>query len=269
MTGWKSRIDQAAPCWEGYRSLLDRLDTETFPGPEKLNACLPLDVVNHLGKPVRFVPDADRPGADYERHIFETGEVPTRENCWHDLMNALAWCRFPQTKAAMNALHYEQLDSGPPGGRGPVRDALTLFDECGVVVTGSSHEVLDALARHDWHAAFVRHRDAWGSTMRVQVFGHALLEKFLAPYKSLTAHALLLRRPGLAPGGNVDRPLATALSRHRWLDTPAGLSPLPLAGLPGWWASGPQDRAFYDDPGVFRSPSPGRKPAPVRFLRSF
>jgi len=269
MTGWKSRIDRDAPCWDGYRTLLERLDAEVFPGPEALSVCLPPGAVNRSGMPVRFVPDADRPGVDYERHIFETGEVPTREGNWHDLMNALAWCRFPRTKAAMNALHYGQLDRGYTSGRGPLRDALTLFDECGVVVAGSHSEALDALARHDWDAAFLRYREDWGSAMQVRVCGHAILEKFLAPYKAVTAHALLIRTPGPPPGEELDGLLAAALLEQRWLDSPAGLSPLPLAGLPGWWTFGPQDRAFYDDRDVFRPPSSCRKPAPVRFLPPF
>ena len=106
MENWKSRIDPAFPGWEGYRPLLGALPDDGFPDADALNALLPQEVKSHGGPAIRFVPSDDMPVGDYERQIFETGRVSTRGNNWHDLFNALAWCRFPRLKAAMNAMHH-------------------------------------------------------------------------------------------------------------------------------------------------------------------
>ena len=101
--------------------------------------------MNALGAPVRFVPssDSDEP---YELHVERTREVPTRPDNWHDVFNALAWCAFPQTKRVLNHRHGEEIRRrGATGARGTVRDALSLFDEGGVIVA-SARETLSAEA---------------------------------------------------------------------------------------------------------------------------
>lgn len=267
MTSWKTRIDPGMPCWDGYRAFLEALPEAHFPSPGSLNDCLLPATVNHEGRLVRFVPASALPGVDYERHVFETGQVPTRENSWHDLFNALVWCRLPRLKSAMNRLHHEQLENEKSSQRGALRDALTLLDESGIIVSGTNAEVLQALARHDWKSAFVAHRSAWDTDLQILVCGHANLEKFLDPYKSQAAHALLVLTPGLIPLEQLDEQLANSLAEHGWLKSPSSLSPLPLAGIPGWWSCGKQDREFYDDPAVFRPPSPERRPAPVHIMQ--
>jgi hypothetical protein len=79
--------------------------------------------------PVRFVPHDALPfGEAYEAHIFRTGEVPTRDNL-HDFFNGLAWLHFPQAKRRLNELQAGEIDKRGIGAhRGPLRDALTLFD---------------------------------------------------------------------------------------------------------------------------------------------
>jgi len=255
-------------CWEGYRELIADLPGEPFPGPEVLGLLLPPGTVSGNGLPIRFVPASHLPGVQYEKHIYETGEVSTRENSWHDLFNALAWCRLPKLKAAMNARHYEGLNPERDGCRGKLRDALTLLDENGVIVAGSNSDVLQALVRRDWNAAFVTHRAAWRSELQVIVCGHALLEKFLNPYKSMTAHALILQATDRVSMEQLDTQLGVSLSDHRLFDSPAGLSPLPLMGIPGWWPAGEQNADFYADRGVFRPAPASMTPAPVYHMSS-
>jgi hypothetical protein len=221
--------------------------------------------VNVNGQAIRFVPAAELSGVDYERHIFASGQVSTRADNWHDLFNALAWCRLPRLKAAMNALHIQNLDRAKGGRRGSQRDALTLFDESGVIISGPDIDTLQALARKDWKTAFVSRRESWGTGLQVLVCGHAILEKMLNPYKSPTAHALLLHTPVLLSADDLDRILASALQGQGWLDTPAGLSPLPVMGIPGWWQAGDQDENFYCDHKVFRPLTNDKFPAPVHF----
>jgi len=282
MASWNCKIDLRQPCWDGFRELIGRLDGAGFPDAAHLNGLLPPQAVSGGGAPLRFVAAGALPGVAYERHIYETGQVPTRECNWHDLFNALAWCRWPLLKAAMNAAHYRQLgeqgqepgrgrESGRGTGRGPGRDALTLLDESGALVIARNRNVLQTLARREWQPAFQLLRCAWQGDVRVVLCGHALLEKFLAPYKSMTAHALLLHLDapslrGEAPLRQVDAALAGRLSAGELAAAPAELSPLPLAGVPGWWSGAPQDAAFYADVAVFRPPPAELRPAPVHAL---
>lgn len=260
---WKSQIDTGLPCWDGYRKLLGQLSATPFPDTTALNKMLPHKISSEGQAAIRFVTASCLPGVQYEQHIFETGEVSTREDNWHDLFNALVWCRFPHLKLAMNSLHYKNLGREKGGRRGKIRDALTLLDESGVIVVGSNRSALNALARRDWNSAFVTHQSAWCEELHVLICGHAILEKFLKPYKAITGHALLLQAPDPVPAKQLDSRLASSLSGGRLLDSTAGLSPLPLMGIPDWWPAGEQDRAFYNDKGVFRPPPGQINPAPI------
>ncbi|MEJ8568055.1 DUF3025 domain-containing protein [Elongatibacter sediminis] len=262
------------PYWADYRDALRRGPPDgraVLPAPEDLNACLPTGTVSGGGQPIRFV-DADRlPNTDYERHIFETGEVSTRRNSWHDVFNALVWSRFPAVKAALNARHRAEIiagmSPGDAGRRGPVRDALTLLDESGALVVTHRADVSGIMARHDWRTLFVDHRDRWRNDIAVFVVGHAVLEKFLDPYKAITAHAICLRIEP-APGRfaraelrqRVDRELAARIRSGLCLNSTAELQPLPLMGIPGWWPRPEQDGGFYADTQVFRPATGKRNP---------
>ena len=254
MQDWKSHIDLAHPCWDGYRVVIRRLAGEVFPGPEALNRILPQGQARTGGNPVRFRAASELPGIAYEKHIHETGEISTRVENWHDLFNALVWSRFPRFKSAMNEVHYRHLHEEKNGRRGSQRDALTLLDESGVIVTGPDRRLLEALSGRNWQEAFVQRRDAWSGTA-VIVCGHAILEKFLQPYKALTAHALLIPVDDPLCVADLDGRLATRLLEGGLLDSTKDLSPLPLLGIPGWW-HGVQDEAFYADRDVFRPPRP-------------
>lgn len=257
-----SPLDAAHPGFDGYRGWLRRLPGRGIPGPAELCDLLPAGVTSGGGKPLRFVPASARPGVPYEAHIFETGEVPTREDDWHDLFNALAWCRWPRLKAALNAAHYRRLDDDVGGRRGPRRDALTLLDESGALVLSAQGGLLGALAARDWDGAFRGHADGWRRSTRVLVVGHAQLDKLRAPYKAATAQALLLEvGPGADLQGSdalsrIDAALAEAIAGGTLCRATTDLSPLPLAGIPGWWP-GAQDAAFYADRTVFRPPRAG------------
>lgn len=251
MPDWKAHIDLAHPCWAAYRELLDRLPGGEFPTPAALSALLPTGLQSASGMRIRFRPAAELPSVAYEQHIFETGEISTRAENWHDLFNALAWARFPALKSAMNAVHNRHLDEAHGGRRGRHRDALTLLDESGALVLTTDATLRGALREKDWSRAFEERCDAWSSTA-VLLPGHALLEKFLAPYKAMTAQALILDLAAETPLEEVDALLAKRLLSEELLASPRDLSPLPLAGIPGWWPGAPQDAAFYADTDVFR-----------------
>lgn len=206
------------------------------------------------GPGVRFVPQPDLPdGVAYEQFIFDTGTVPTRENL-HDFFNGLCWLRFPRTKRRLNHLQAGELARlGVKAVRGPVRDALTLFDENAALLQAPD-ALWDALQAREWARLFGPLRPLWAQA-RLVLFGHALLEKLVAPYKSITAHVYLGRVPaGLGEDWAAwDGWLAARLRSEELARKP--FTPLPVLGVPGWWPAN-EAPAFYADADVFR-------PAPV------
>jgi hypothetical protein len=201
------------------------------------------------GAPLTFVAAADAGDAPYEAHVFATGRVPTRSNR-HDLYNALVWLHLPQAKAALNARQAAAIArDGVQPARGSERDALTLIDENGLALMADDPAVFDALAAHDWHWLFTRERARWHRRIVPQVIGHALLDKLDAPYKAITAHVVPLRPARGADIGDIDALLAAEIATGEL--TPRRLLPMPVLGIPGWWADNEQP-AFYDDPAVFR-----------------
>jgi hypothetical protein len=100
--------------------------------------------------------------------------------------------------------------------------------------------------------------------MRFVVFGHATYEQLLAPFRGLTAKALLypveeawLAQPAADLSRLVDGLLAADVEAGR-IARSADLQPLPLLGIPGVVADS-EDPAYYDDTWQFR---PGRRPKP-------
>lgn len=211
------------------------------------------------GRRVRFVPpQAD--GLVYECRIWESGEVETRPDNWHDFFNALVWLSFPQTKNAISAAHVRAMQQ-PGELRGRVRDALTHFDECGIAVLSSRPELLEYLRGFRWKELFVAHRDDVRRYMRFVVFGHATYEQLLAPFRGLTAKALLypvdaswLAMPAADLSLAVDGLLAADVGAGR-VASSGDLQPLPLLGIPGVVPAS-EDPAYYDDTWQFR---PGRR----------
>jgi hypothetical protein len=206
------------------------------------------------GAAVRFVAAAGRLSAlDYESRILSTGEVPTRSDNAHDVFNALCWIAFPAAKRACNALHAAHRRAGT--GRGPVRDALTLFDESGIIALCANRTLGELLVQRQWKTLFGERRREAVAALRFFVFGHALYEKLLAPYRAITGRVLIVdvdasalecARPALRAIAD-----AEAARRLRALTTARDIPPLPVAGIPGWDPEN-GDPAFYDNRGVFR-----------------
>ena len=215
-------------------------------------------LVSGGGKPLRFVVPPDD-GANYELRIRDSGEVATRPGSAHDLLNARAWLDFPHTKAALNRRHCEELEIQPGAQRSRLRDALTLFDESGMVVLCADPALALLLRNFRWKELFWVQRGAVSRSMRFLVFGHALAEKLLAPYKGITARALILDTGGTLIDADAARQLAFAdaeaavwLARPDALASTRELAPLPVLGIPGWTPDN-ADPAYYDDNTQFRA----------------
>jgi len=267
----KTHVESSLPYWRDYLPFLQRIKGRDFPGCDQLNALLPGSLKSEGGHAIRFVPSTQLANDAYEHRIYTTGQVSTRPDSWHDLFNALVWVRFPRIKTAMNALHFHAGTQANSGHRGPLRDALTLFDECGVIIFSNCMESLKALAERRWTQAF--QTGAFNGTIKLTICGHAILEKYLSPYKSMTAKAMLVHMdkdrfnlPREQQLQLLDRIIADKLRIEKWLTRPACLAPLPLAGIPGWWQSDEQNKLFYDDLLVFRPPAADLVPAPVLML---
>lgn len=215
---------------------------------------------NAAGLPIRIVAPA-RPATGavgYERRIHDRGELETREAGWHDLFNLLAWCAWPRAKAALNRRQVGAVRT-ETGGRGRERDALTLFDENGVVVAVCDPRLMVALRAFRWRELFIERRAAFGRSIDCVVFGHALAEKALAPWPGVVGHALVLEvEPAwfaldvCSRQAALDGLVAARLDDRLALRTPAALDPLPVLGVPGWWPAN-ADPAFYDDLRYFRA----------------
>jgi len=195
-----------------------------------------------------FVPQAALPeGEPYERFIHDRGQCPTRDGL-HDFFNGLCWLQLPHTKRTFNQRHAEVIArEGIGARRGPVRDAITVFDENGAVLDAPP-PIWEALLARQWQRLFVELRPLWRDC-RFLIVGHALLEQLAtAPRKPLTAH--VWREP--CPAGD-------AAAADDWLAarcTPDVLAakpftPLPVLGIPGWWPEN-ENFSFYDDSLVFR-----------------
>ena len=223
--------------------------------------------------PLEFVLQEDLPeGQGYEQFIATTGKIPTRDNL-HDLFNGSMWLTFPKTKALLNYHHMLEIakHSNAPNNqkiRGRVRDTITVFDENGAIVVTSKSSIGEALINFDWQNSLVKPRDSWDDPKRlnakakacVYIFGHALLEQLIQPRKPLCAHSVVITvSPEFFALSLSERIhyLDDKLAKH--MDnllaqesiTPRQLAPLPILGVPYFWAEN-TDARFYDDTYVFR-----------------
>ncbi|MGA7749216.1 MAG: DUF3025 domain-containing protein [Gallionella sp.] len=276
---WNREALLQSPLFAPLHPILADLVTSDFPTLHDCNALLearPSPITVQSGAPLCFV--AQERGklpfeAQYEPRCFLKGEVPTRANNWHDLLNALVWLTFPKTKAVLNARHYHALMEERGLGktvRGAVRDANTLLDESGVIVVYADAE-LDALLRDfQWKELFWQRReqvraghfDRLRTGMGFYLFGHGLYEKALQPYAGMTGQGLLLAVeqtffswPLVQQLAHLDTLLADYLAAPEHCRNTRDFSPVPLLGVPGW-ATDNCIETYYDNTSYFR---PGRR----------
>ncbi len=194
-------------------------------------------------------------GLGYEERIWTTGRVETRLDNWHDFFNGLVWLAFPKAKQALNVRHWK---SRLPGTRGAARDAMTHLDECGILVACSCPELLGLLRDFQWKRLFWEERERLQAHMEFHVFGHATYEQLLAPFRGLTAKAVLYpvapewhAQSLEARRQSLDCRLAEDIGAGHYL-APKELHPLPLLGIPGLVPESAAP-AHYDDTWQFRS----------------
>ncbi|MEP7044501.1 MAG: DUF3025 domain-containing protein [Dokdonella sp.] len=262
--------------WHEYADLLERADATGIGTLERRRvAAIATDA---CPRPRFRAQDAAllEDGLHYESRIAERGELATRECNSHDLFNALVWLRHPRLKSALNARQITDIARIGPKQRTRGQCALTHFDEAGAIVWLADASLLPLWDAHDWPALFLDRSAAWGDSVALTVFGHALIEHvwnghILPVAKVLVVHVPTAQTlPRVVGAGAIiahwqagEVAVAEAIADGRLLADPQQLRPLPLAGIPGWHARG-MEPAFLRDAPCFRPLRPGRSyPAPL------
>ena len=267
-----SRMD--ACCYDRIRETARRLDFSAGVVPDiaslnRLAASIQPPVTTASGKALRFaVPQTGAATLGYEARIFATGAVPTRHCNIHDLFNALVWLTFPLTKAALNERHMTaQRAVSHSANRTPVQDALTLFDECGVIVASDRPDLLASIAGFQWKQLFWQQRQEIERHMKFFLFGHGLMEQLLNPYVGLTGKAILiavepacLRAAPDVARRHIDAACRALIASAGTLSHGRDPVPLPVLGIPGWAPENGAE-AYYDNVQYFRR---GRRSAQTR-----
>lgn len=252
----KIRLHDSYWCgWDSFLRTIPALDAQEGSVATWLNTLKPSSF------PKTFVPQSILPsGTSYETFIFEQHLIPTRDGL-HDFFNGLCWLSFPKTKLSFNQIHQQQITQLGTTQRGKVRDMLTVIDENGFLIE-CPDELWQALANKQWIKAFMDLRPLWQQS-RVMVFGHALLEKLVNPYKAITAHAIRIPSQLLDLKDKVtssfsqkdlqriDTYLSEYLSEQTLIKKP--YIPIQIFGIPGW-SNEEQNLAYYQDTLVFRTP---------------
>ena len=242
LTGWAVGVDWERPWLAPVRAQGEAVARAA----QHTSVAAALQAARTPATPSFVAQDALPAGTAYEQFIFDTRSVPTRDNL-HDFFNGLVWLHFPQAKRRLNALQAGEIARAGVGAtRGALRDALTLFDENGALLEAPP-ALWQALLARDWQRLFVTERALWQQA-RLQIFGHALLEKLVSARKQATAH-ILLAPAATYSIANDDAAITAALEAAHLATKP--FVPLPVLGVPGWWAPN-RDFSFYDDPLVFR-----------------
>jgi hypothetical protein len=187
--------------------------------------------------------------------------VETRRDNWHDLFNALSWIAYPKAKAAINAQHAAILAEGGEAEakrRGPERDALSLFDEGGVIVASSSPALLRLILDFEWKELFWQRRVELAEKVRFLVFGHSLYEKALDPFVGIVAKTVFVpvndffgMLPPESQVAEADALLAAHFANRSRFSSPKSMAPMPVLGIPGWHPDTARED-FYDDADHFR-----------------
>ena len=185
--------------------------------------------------------------------------MPTRNENWHDFFGGLIWCLFPKTKTLLNQLHMAEIAKHGAKQRSKLRNKLTLLDECGVIIclepAMQQHAAL--LRTHQWQQTFVEQRSDWWQGVKPVIFGHAIYEMATRPFLGLTAKCLFIdvpegfsRWPLTEAYRYLDGQLCSLIDNGALLSTEQ-LTPLPLLGVPEWFAAN-ENPQFYLNHDYFR-----------------
>jgi hypothetical protein len=192
LVGWDARFSARSPwLWPLARAAAVVAPCDDWPSLATLDALYTALAPRRSDRPLRFAPDARarrhrgpiQPTESYDARIALRAEVPTRERHWHDLLNALCFATWPRSKLALHARQWRALQARAPGlargARSAEQDALTLFDEGGVVIAAARTAAGELRAALDGADAAAITRLVSAAQAQVVPFGHALFEHMI------------------------------------------------------------------------------------------
>lgn len=252
---WQNAILSANPIFSDLLACFNLSTQADWPSPAELNGW-------RVDQRFQFVANAllEADGRYYEHFIYDTQQIPTRAENWHDFFGALIWCLFPKSKALLNQLHMAEIAEHGQQQRSKLRNKLTLLDECGVLVCLEPEQIAHAelLRNHQWQQSFVERRQEWWQGVRPVIFGHAIYEMATMPFIGLTAKSWFLAVPAGFSLWSLtdtytflDEMLAQQIANTETLLDNQQLTPLPLLGIPDWYAAN-SEQTFYANTEYFR-----------------
>lgn len=211
------------------------------------------DIVTASGKKLKPILNCHE--INYEELIYKAGEIETRKNSWHDFFNLLTWVAFPKLKALINELQVREIQAGNSKQRSRLQNALAHFDESGIIVASSDSGIIDKIKKHQWHDLFVAQREHIKKHCKFFLVGHGKYEQCLNPFIGVTAKAIFLEVKSSYFDLDYNEKLAMIDTKvEQCLDEKLSeykLAPLPILGIPGWWAEN-EFAEFYGDKQYFR-----------------
>jgi hypothetical protein len=137
----------------------------------------------------------------YLNLVLEQQKVPLREGTLHDVLNALTFIMFPESKAALARRHFNESPAGIPRGRNRTRtqDLLTILDEGGVLrLVDPQGGLRDVIFGHAIYEHIIEGRSLRAArldlTVDDEIFGKpiqqvtAMADQALARWLSLDSH---------------------------------------------------------------------------------
>lgn len=227
---WEANFLAGHPLFRPFERIAEPLRAEEFPSASDYTRLCegervrrtpdlaPLTFVKMEKKPRRQRRSEVRLEGLYDGSIALRGEVFCLEASYHDLLNAVVFAAFPRSKRTLHARQFAALERWAdvtaarlPGKRTREQDALTIFDEGGVVLA-MSDEAHEAWQKSRTQTQLVPESD----DIIALLFGHALLEHLLEGHLAIRASAVVcvLKAPlvGDALLNEVDRQLTARLS---------------------------------------------------------
>ena len=228
---WQPGFLLGHPLFEIFEPLAGRLRSRDFPTHADLTALAEGERNRRAPdlEPLRFSPHTKKPRRSkrtkivldelYDGSIVLKREVPCLERSYHDLFNALIFSAFLRSKRHLHQRQFAALadwigtGSQLPGKRTRQQDALTIFDEGGVILI-MAEPFLSAWRSSSTPLMIDPHNPETGIVPLL--FGHALLEHLYEGHSQIRASAVVieLARPLSLDGllDEADRHLAARLS---------------------------------------------------------
>lgn len=253
--------------WQNYEHLFLR----DWPTVEDFNHL----IGQHVHASLRFIIQQDH--MCYESQIYRHGLIPMRSNNWHDFFNNLTWAMWPKLKWAIIQKTCEennQKEESTSKQRTPRQNLLAHFDECGMVFCSDKPLFFEYIAQDQWKKLFWNNPDLTDHCLPV-VVGHGLFEKFLTPYRGMTAKVIFFSVPShffamphAAKMHYVDNHVSEYILSKNFSESPQSLQPFPLLGWPGWDELNHLE-AFYENMQYFRTRMPKAQRANPAIVNNF